>query len=128
MPSLEVSSLKQKAVLWSYAGTDRNGEPKVNVPIELSVRWEKGLSREITPNINPVAVVATVWVDRVVELGSMMRKGPMSDITGTGDDVVNPPDAICEVVDYMETPDIKGRKYERVILLRSYADHLPAVV
>ena len=111
----------QKAVCWSKAGIDRNGEPTVSSPIELDVRWEKGLSRQIDTEIDTISVVATVWIDQEISLGSMMWCGELVDLPDT-------PDNILEVVDYVEIPDIKGRNPERVVLLQKYADHLPTVV
>lgn len=111
----------QKAVCWAKSSVDQFGNPTVTAPVELDVRWEKGLSREITPNINPIAVADTVWVDQEIALGSMMRYGELIDLPAV-------PDEIREVVDYVEIPDVKGRVRERVVLLAKYADRLPTVV
>lgn len=118
---------RQLAVLWPFVSHDENGEPLVGDPVELTVRWEKGLSQEITPNTNPIAVTATIWVDREIENGSMMRIGSLDEVTGTGTGTEAPPvpDEILEVVDYQEIPDIKGRVFERVVLCQKYADGLP---
>lgn len=117
---------RQLAVLWPFVSYDENGEPMVGSPQELTVRWEQGLSQEITPRTNPIAVAATVWVDREIANGSMLRIGSLADITGTGTEVVTI-DNILEVVDYQVIPDVKGRVFERVVLCQKYADGLPTL-
>jgi len=40
MPHPEVDDRHQYAVLWTRAGYNKFGEPKLNAPIEIKVRWE----------------------------------------------------------------------------------------
>ena len=117
----------QKAAYWAKSSVDRYGNPTVASPIELSVRWELGTSQEITPQTNPTAVDATVWVDREIAVGSMMRKGELSEL-GPGTGSVDPPDNILEVVEYIETPSVQANRFERIVLLRSFGGTLPTVV
>ena len=121
MPSQELSFRTQKAVLWTRAGFDDYGRPTVNSPIELKVRWEDGKRQDLGPLASPVAVDATVTVDREIEIGSMLRKGAKTTMP-------SPVDKIHEVVDYVEIPDVKGRVAERVVLLRRFAESLPTIV
>jgi len=109
-----------KAVYWAFSGYDAYGEPTVTTPVELDVRWEQGLAEEITPNLQPTAVDATAWVDRDVTVGSMFRIEALVDTPGTADEIL-------EVVEFQKIPDIKGRLFERVVLLRKYKDSLPTV-
>lgn len=110
----------QKAVYWEFDSYDVNGYPVVDNPVEMDVRWEKGLSVEVTPTINPIAVSDTVWVDREVTVGSMLRQGALADLPDT-------PNNIREVVEYQEIPNVRGRVYERVILLKKFAGTLPTL-
>ena len=110
----------QSVVCWERAGTDEYGEPTVSDPISLTVRWERGLAQEIRPSSNPTAIDATLWVDRDLEIGSMVRIGSLLDLPGTADEIL-------EVVEMQTIPDIKGRAYERVALCRRYRDMLPTV-
>lgn len=126
MPSLEVASLHQKAVLWAAAApadreVDSHGERKVYAAVELKVRWEEGLTEAIDPNGQVVALDAVVIVDRDVEVGSIMWEGEL----GTEED---PPISLKEVVSFSKTPDIKGRKFRRVCGLRRYSDELPPLI
>lgn len=112
---------KQKAVYWAFSDFGTDGEPNVSIPVELDVRWEHGLSQEINPNTTPVAVDATVWVDRSIAVHSVMYKGSLEDLPDT-------PDEIWEVVGYAEIPDVSGRRPERAVFVRKFADSLPTVV
>lgn len=114
---------RQKAVYWSFAGLDQYGNPTVNSAIELSVRWEYGIAQEIKPNTDPQAVDATVWVDREVPLGSMLRKGKLSELGA-----VDTPDKILEVIEYQEIPSVQATMFERIVLVRRFAETLPTVV
>ena len=111
---------RQKAVYWALHDWDRTGRPTVEEPEELDVRWEKGLSQEVTPNVNPEIVESTVWVNQAIELGSVFWKGALIDLPDS-------PTNLREVVDYQEIPDVKGRIYERVVLLGKYMDTLPTI-
>ncbi len=122
MPSLETACLNQKAVLWNATGFDRNGEPTIESATgdEIDVRWETGQREAIDPNGNVIAVDEVVVVDRAITIGSVLFKGPE-------DDLASPPVSLKQVVTYSETPDIKGRKFRRVVGLIRYSNELPGV-
>lgn len=109
-----------KAVYWELGTLDMYGQPTLNTPVELSVRWEHGLAQEILPQTNPQSVDATVWVKQDVTVGSMMWIGALTDLPTPVTDVL-------EIVEFQKIPDIKGRAYERAALLRRYANSLPTV-
>lgn len=106
---------------WAKSSYDEYGAPTVSTPVELTVRWEQGLSQQIQTAAAPTSVDATVWVDRDIEVGSMFRLSALVDVPGTADEIL-------EVVDFQKIPDIKGREFERVVLLRKYMELLPTVV
>lgn len=118
MPSIETACLNQKAVLWAANGFDRDGEPKVDAAEEIDVRWETGQREAIDPQGNVIAVDEVVVVDRAIIVGSVMFKGPE-------DDLASPPTNLKQVVTYNETPDVKGRKFRRVVGLVRYSNELP---
>lgn len=109
-----------KAVYWAFSSLDMHGQPTVSAATELDVRWEHGLAQEITPQTNPQSVDATVWVKQDVTVQSVMWLGALTDLPSPVTDVL-------EVIEFQKIPDIKGRDYERVALLRRYADSLPTV-
>lgn len=110
----------QKAVYWAFSDWDAAGNPTVVDPVELDVRWERGLSQEVTPNVNPKEVEATVWIGREIALSGVMWKGKLVDLP-------SPVTGVREVVEYQEIPDVKGRTFERIVLLGKYKDSLPTV-
>lgn len=118
---MTLGSRKQKAVYWAFSDWDDAGNPTVSSAVELEVRWEKGISQEVTPDVNPKEVKATVWVDRDIELGSVFWLGKLADVPDS-------PSGIREAVEFQKIPDVKGRTYERIVLLGKYMDSLPTVV
>jgi hypothetical protein len=112
---------KQKAVLWEVAGFGDDGDPTVNSPVEIDVRWEHGLNQFVGPDGTPVGVVASLWVDQEIEVGSVVWKGKLFDMPAA-------PDSLYEVVGYEDIPDVKGRNSEKVVHLRRLKESLPTVV
>lgn len=110
-----------KAVYWAPSTPNMYGEPTVSTPVELDVRWEKGVAQEIMPQTNPKAVDATLWIKQEVETGGMIWIGALMDLP-------SPATNVLEIVEVETVPDIKGRAYERRALLRKYANSLPTVV
>ncbi len=124
MPSPESSDRKQKAVLWAATaatGFGDYGGHKVSDPIEIKVRWEERKRESVDANGNTIAVDATVVVDRVIGVGSIVWLGKKVD-------VASPPVNLKQVVAYQEVPDVKGRKIRRTVLLTRYSDELPTIV
>ena len=118
---LETGSLHQKAVLWTFASYDSNGEPKVSSPTEISCRWEDVTKQIMGDGDTPIAIDAEVWVDRVIAKGSMLWKGALTALP-------SPVTAVMEVVGLDVIPDIKGRLFERVAYARRYKESLPTQV
>lgn len=113
--------LKQKAVLWAYYDTDGNGEPRVSDPVEIDCRWEDITSQMLSENGEPVQIEAEVFVDQAIAVRSVIWKGSLEDLPST-------PTALKEVYAYVEVPDIKGRKFDRLVLVRRFRESLPTVV
>lgn len=115
---IETADLHQKAVLCSRVGRDRYGNPLLDDPVEIDTRWEKTHKESIDPNGQPVLISEQVVVDREIAIGSILWLGELSSF-GT------PYTNLREVVEYRETPDIKGVYYRRVVGLRNWSNHLP---
>lgn len=119
MPPPELAHRHQKAVLWSAQEVrgrtvvDAYGEPKVNAPIEIWVRWVFGRTEITGTDGNTVAVDATAVVDRRIPEGSNMWLGSLADWLGTGSG-----DEETEVM-YVQISstahDIKGRVVARTV-------------
>lgn len=120
MTNLVTRQLKQTAVLWMASGShSSNGEPTLLAPIELKVRWQEKRSETLDATNDRVATDATVVVDREIKEGSILWKGKLTDhITGTSTNYK-------QVVAYSEIPDVKGRKFRRVVTLIKHSNTLP---
>lgn len=118
MPRYLTKWRKQKAVLRESSGYDDNGEYKVGSATEIDVRWENKQVEALDPEGNTIAIDALVHVDEDIAIGSVMWLGELDDIT----------DGITwmEVVTISKVPDLKGRKYRRVVGLKRYSTELPA--
>lgn len=117
----ETKYLTEKAVLWVRTTFDEAGEPVVAEPIEIDVRWEADRREIIGPNDTPIAVTAVVMVDRNIPEGSMMWLGELADLPA------EVTEGIQEVVAYSEVPDVKGREFQRTVMLAKYKGQLPTV-
>ncbi len=122
MPSLEVSSLHQKAVLWTAAGLDDERVVTINAAIEISVRVERKRKESSNAQANPIATVLMVWVDREIAIGSIMWIGTLEAWN-----TLSPKANLKQVIAYEEIPDIKGRESERIVTLQKFGDSLPAL-
>lgn len=120
MPSLEVSSRHQKAVLWAASSHDDYGNPLVDAAAEITVRWVEKRTEGVGPNGEAIAIDATVVVDQEIAVGSIMWLGAKDDLPDT-------PTNLKQVVAYNQTPDIKGREFYRTVSLIRYSDTLPTL-
>lgn len=122
MPPLSDLTRRQTAVLWPMASRDRQNEPVMEDPVELRVRWEHRLREVPGRDGTPLAVVATVWVDRRVPVGSAMWLGELADWPGTGRG--DNDEELCYVATRQMVPDEKGREVEWVLTLTRSRDTL----
>ncbi len=130
MPAMELTFLRQRAVLWarsvSSAPYDAHGQLKVQAPVEIPVRWNNAAKQMPGPEGNPITVDATVIVKRDVDVGSIMWEGTLADWYGTGSE--GEESTLMEVVASAVTLDLKGRVARRELGLRFFRDTLPAQV
>lgn len=117
---METSHLKQKAVLWAATGVDSYSEVKVSAAVEVPVRWETGQKEAIDPQGSTIALESTVYVDRVVAVGSILWLGKLVDVPGT-------PTNLRQVVIFKAVPDVKGRKFRYSVGVIKYSNELPAL-
>lgn len=112
---------KQKAVYWARNGFDSAGEPKVDSPVEIDVRWEKTSTQLYDDEGTPITITDEVWVGQVIPEGSILWEGELANLP-------NPVTNARQVYQYVETPDIDGEGPERIVLLRKYRNSgLPTV-
>lgn len=124
MPDIRVSNLYQWAVLWpTTGGTAESGEPLVGPPVEIRCRWIDRRSESLDPDGQPIALDATVIVDREIPIGSNMWKGKLKDWYGTGS--AGSGIGLMAVKTSGTTPDIKNRGIRRRVGLMKFRDSLP---
>jgi len=119
MPDMETAHRTQDAVFWARNGYDRNGEPKVDAPVDIKVRWQikRGVVRD--PFGNTIEYDSLAVVDREITNGSLMWLGTIATLPAT---VTN----LREVVFYSESKNIKGRATRRVVHLMKYSNTIAA--
>ena len=114
MPAQELSHLYQTAVLWSVSGIDRYGQPTMDTPVEIHLRWDDSSHTSLDPQGNRVRVDATALVDQDIAVGSELWLGTLDDWVGTGtgqdDETI-----VMTVKTFNSTPDVRGRYYTREI-------------
>lgn len=125
MATLELSWRKQWAVLWAHDGVSftEDGQPKVDAPVEIRVRWNDKAGNAYGPQGNTLAFDATAIVDRDIVVGSIMWPGSMDEWLEDGS--AGSDTGLMEVVNFVNTPDLKGRKYRRTVQLAFYKDEMP---
>lgn len=122
MPAPEHDNRRQKAVLWTRKGVNRQGQVTLNDPVEIMVRW-KWVKREMVDRQgNTIAIDAEVVTVADVAVGSVMWLGSLDDLPGTA--LLPEVDAMA-VVSAPTTPDIKNRFKARTLMLMRIKDTLP---
>lgn len=118
---LETDDLRQFAVLWPASpNAAKDGRKQVRQPVEIPVRWEWGLKLNVASPDGTEKMIATVFIDRRITIGSILRKGKKEDLPSIVDD-------LTQVLDYKEVPDIKGRHARRLVMLGLFGDDLPTI-
>jgi uncharacterized delta-60 repeat protein len=125
MPVVETSRRQQKAVLWAASRHDEFGQPTVDSPAEVDVRWNTNRRESLDAQGNVIALDADAVVDRRIAVGSIMWLGKLVDWYST--DVNNNDSELMQVKTYSETPDLKNRFARRTVGLMRHRDELPAL-
>lgn len=126
MPPVEEMDRNDEAVLWPLVGYSRRVEPVLGVPRQIYVRWVGKQSRTLTPTGNTIALDATVVVDEDIPMGSILWKGAIEDLIGTGS-FTSPTDSLFQVKAVNSTDDLRGRFARRSCGLMRFSGRLPRV-
>ena len=127
MPPLSIQRCTQDAVLWMATGTFADdGEVIVETPVDIRVRWENCRKKVLDPKGNNQTIVAEVVADRDIVVGSVLWLGNLDAWYGPsgsgGRDTV-----LCEVIDFEDIPDDKGRSFRREYKLKRYKNRRPTI-
>ena len=107
--------MKQTAVLWVAEAPDNFGKPTYAAPVIIGCRWTVQTVEFITPNGERELSRAVLIVDRDITLGSMVFLGTIADLTDEDNPREN--DGAWEVRHFGSTPDLKGKKFHRTVML-----------
>jgi hypothetical protein len=121
MPAPEVRCLNDYAVLWAASTVGGYGRSGVSAPVEMRVRWEDSRQQSTDPQNVVEARPATVYVDRDVDVNSILWHGRLQDLPATLTE-------LYKVTGSDFTPDIKNRVTQRTITLTRHSDTLPMIV
>ena len=97
------------------------GKPRISSPQQLYVRWEEGISLNLSPETAKEPVTATVFTDRPVPIRSILWKGKVEELPDKNDD-------LHQVLVVKYTPDIKGRNIRHTLFLGKSSDTLPTAI
>ena len=114
MPALERSDLRQHAVLWTAAGRDDYGNPKVASPVEIRIRWETGKGEANRRK-------AEVITKQEIVINSVMWLGKLANLPA----LPSPNVELMQVIGYDEIPDAKNRDVLRRASLVLLGSKLP---
>lgn len=117
MPPIEYSDLPDTIVLWPTFGQAENGTYKLDYPVEIAARWIKKKRRVLDGKGSTVAYDGRVIVDREIVVGSLLWRGLLADLPGSGK-----VSGLVQVKNFDETEDIKGIECERVADFIRYPD------
>ena len=123
MPPMEASHRFQKAVIWTESSADEYGRKTLATGTELTVRWEDASIFPRPELSEEEELDATLVVNQVVALGSIIWKGQLTDLPSP----VSSTTDLFEVIRFSEIPDIKGREIRYLCGLQKYSDTIPTV-
>lgn len=129
MPKFYLKSLTDLVLLWSKLSDDQQGNPTVNAPVQIKVRWEDSEFQDNAIEGNPLSFQPQVFTDPCdgVKLGDILWQGILSDykdLTGTELENLD----LYEVSRISRIKNIKGRVSLHSLTLTRYKGKVPTVV
>lgn len=130
MASFDYHARTQKALLWELVRVDKRTKPVFSgMTEEIDVRWVPRRREVVDGAGQKIVTEVTAAVDRRIPPGSLMWRGGLIDLAGTGTGTDNMPETgFMRVVTFNESEDIRGhgeQAYE-VTLVR-YSDSIGAI-
>lgn len=133
MPPIERTDLRDRAVMWGYIRSGRDGDPLVARPLEIACRWEEGNIELPDESGSRIMVDVILAAKQSIPVNSIMWEGKLLvDDTflapdGTTYPALGPTIFLYEVVIRWRSPDLKKRAVRYEYGLRRYKDKLPRV-
>lgn len=122
MPPMEQALLFDKAVVWEFVGNDRDNEPTVLTPYEITCRWEG------TPNTRGVDQTGQLVRYDAFIIGE--EEYPLGSIFWLGylDDLPAEPNELYRSVSIEKIKDIRGIDESIIYNLQRFTDTLPDIM
>ena len=99
---------RQRAVLWTRsAEPNKFGKFTYDEPIEIRCRWEDVAKEFRDTKGQTVMSMSIVYVDRVLSVGDMLRKGEIT--TDEPSDPTDLPQTAFEIQRFDQLPDLKAK-------------------
>ena len=115
MSSVGLRMRQQTAVYWERQSADSYGRYSYAEPIELPCRWEQKVEEFRDSKGEKLVSKATVYLDRVVKQGDIMRQGTL-DLDAPAD-----PRSLTDVFEvriFEQVPDIKAEETLHIARLK----------
>lgn len=113
--SLITRMLKQTAVYWALAGTDDNGQPTYENPVEISCRWEDVTMEFLDAFGETQMSQARVYVSQDVTIGGVLLLGELSSSVDQDDPKANA--GAWEIRRFAKEPNFKATEFLRTVML-----------
>ncbi len=121
MPPPETFERNADVVVWPKVGDTIAGEPELDEPVELEVRWERTKRDARRADGTIINLDASLVLDQEVAVGSIVWIGTLADWYGSGSAAMLSQRAdLYRVETYEEVPDVKGREVRREAGLRKH--------
>jgi hypothetical protein len=97
---------KQNAVYWEPAGRNKHGEEEYTAPVDIKCRWEDEMTQGFPLEGKETVFATMVYVDRVVKIGGLLRKGKIEDLKAP----MPPPEDARRILHFEEIPDLRNKR------------------
>ena len=107
MPAFETMDRPQTVTYWPKTGDNDLGLPVVGSPVELQVQFDDDDSEALDPKGSKIKIAATLFTNRALLIGSLVRYGTISDWQGTGSGESST--RLLQIISEDICADLKGR-------------------
>jgi hypothetical protein len=106
---------KRYAVYWAPVGTDEEGQPSFEGPVEIRCRWENHIIEFRDYRGRTTVSRALVYVDRPLLCGGILWRGRLADVTAEVDPFKNA--SAWEIMAFGDVETLRGNETMYTALL-----------
>ena len=127
---LEYMDMTSLAMLWENSGaSDREGNPTVIAPVEITCRWEEDQRESYDKNGNLVTTDVTICTTRNILIGSIIWEGGLTDLAAQDvGSAMLPVSDIYQVLFRSRAKSIGGEVVRYEFSIKRYMDIVPDIV